>query len=282
MEKEAVNEKIRKELNLNSDFNSDIPVNIHTLKSGKEWKKSAAEANDFPFLWDSIWKENEIALLFADSNIGKSIYAMQMAFKIAESQKVIYFDYEMDETSFHNRTSDKNGVKCAIPSLFFRCEPNRDVFLSKNAESIIVNDIVDMAKENKAKVIIIDNITYICKSSSSAASISYLVYKLKKYQKELGLSILLIAHTAKRNPKWSITQNDLAGNKRLFNFMDSVFALGQSAQKTNLRYLKQLKSRNGRIIYGEQNVMLLEKKFSDGWLHFEPRGFDKEESSQIV
>ena len=42
-----------------------------------------------------------------------------------------------------------------------------------------------------------------------------------------------------------ITSNDLAGSKRLYNFFDSVFAIGKSAQDGGLRYVKQLKVRYG-------------------------------------
>ena len=44
-----------------------------------------------------------------------------------------------------------------------------------------------------------------------------------------------------------LSQNDLAGNKKLFNFMDSVFAIGQSVNDENLQYLKQLKSRETEL-----------------------------------
>ena len=73
-----------------------------------------------------------------------------------------------------------------------------------------------------------------------------------------------------------LSQNDLAGNKKLFNFMDSVFAIGQSVNDENLQYLKQLKSRGDRIEYGADNVILLERTFSDNWLHFETIGYDRE------
>lgn len=58
--------------------------------------------------------------------------------------------------------------------------------------------------------------------------------------------------------------------------MDSVFAIGQSVDDENLQYLKQLKSRGDRIEYGADNVILLERTFSDNWLHFETIGYDRE------
>ncbi len=51
-----------------------------------------------------------------------------------------------------------------------------------------------------------------------------------------------------------ITQNDLAGSKKLYNFFDSVFSIGFSAKDQNLRYLKQLKVRYGDYTYNADNV----------------------------
>lgn len=52
---------------------------------------------------------------------------------------------------------------------------------------------------------------------------------LNNLKKRYGLSILVLAHTPKRSMECPITSNDLAGSKRLYNFFDSVFAIGKSA-----------------------------------------------------
>lgn len=105
---------------------------------------------------------------------------------------------------------------------------------------------------------------------------SVLMYKLKQLKKKYGLSLLILAHTPKRNLHNPLTQNDLAGSKKLFNFTDSVFAIGQSVKDRNIQYLKQLKSRGGEIEYGEENVILMERSFSGNYLHFETVGYDSE------
>lgn len=55
-----------------------------------------------------------------------------------------------------------------------------------------------------------------------------------------------------------ITSNDLAGSKRLYNFFDSVFPIGKSAQDNGLRYVKQLKVRYGTHSYDADNVIIYE------------------------
>lgn len=78
----------------------------------------------------------------------------------------------------------------------------------------------------------------------------------------------MIAHTPKRDPSRPITQNDLAGSKRLYNFFDSAFAIGMSGRDNRLRYVKQLKARSCEIQYGGDNVLLYEIVKTDGFLRF--------------
>lgn len=66
----------------------------------------------------------------------------------------------------------------------------------------------------------------------------------------------------------SITQNDLAGSKKLYNFFDSVFAIGKSAKDENLRYIKQLKVRYGNFEYGGNNVIVCTIEKADDFLRF--------------
>ena len=78
--------------------------------------------------------------------------------------------------------------------------------------------------------------------------------RLMKLKKKYGWSVLVLAHTPKRAMTNPITQNDLAGSKKLYNFFDSVFSIGFSAKDANLRYLKQLKVRYGDYTYNADNV----------------------------
>ena len=66
----------------------------------------------------------------------------------------------------------------------------------------------------------------------------------------------------------SITSNDLAGSKRLYNFFDSVFVIGKSALDGGLRYVKQLKVRYGTFSYDADNVIVYEIEKTDAFLQF--------------
>ena len=73
-----------------------------------------------------------------------------------------------------------------------------------------------------------------------------------------------------------ITQNDLAGSKKLYNFFDSVFAIGQSAKDKRLRYVKQVKVRAGAFKYDSSNVIVYEIEKMGDFLVFEFKEFATE------
>ena len=107
-----------------------------------------------------------------------------------------------------------------------------------------------------------------------------LVMRLIDMKRRKNLSLLLIAHTPKRMLTSPLTQNDLAGSKRIINFMDSAFAIGRSATDEHLRYIKQVKVRNGAVEYGADSVLLCEMDTEGGWLHFRDLG-TVEERTQL-
>src|SRR5699024_9805120 len=84
-----------------------------------------------------------------------------------------------------------------------------------------------------------------------------------------NLTILLIAHTPKRDVYRPIQLEDLAGSKALSNFADVVFCIGESIKGPNIRYIKQLKNRNYPIEYDEKNVLACEVKKENNFLQFE-------------
>ena len=249
---------------------------IHIVKSADEWLRIGKSEPERKTLWLDIWNEKEICILFADSNIGKSIYAVQMGCHIAETHKVVYFDYEMDAHDFSKRFCTPGTERFTIPSNFRRCQPDSRIFLSKDAENVIMMDIERVVRIEKPEVIIIDNITFISANSQNSKAALILMYKLKLLQNKYNLAILVLAHTPKRNNINPITQNDMAGSKKLLNFIDSCFTIAQSAVDPGIQYLKQIKARGGEIRYNTNNVLLMQRTFSDGWLHFESRHTDSE------
>ncbi len=92
-----------------------------------------------------------------------------------------------------------------------------------------------------------------------------------------ALSVLVLAHTPKRNTNAPLTQNSLAGSKKIANFMDSIFALGTSKKdRPSSRYIKQIKVRSCELTYGEDNVIEARIAKEDTFLHMVPTGYGSE------
>jgi ERCC4-type nuclease len=83
-----------------------------------------------------------------------------------------------------------------------------------------------------------------------------LMKQLKSLKEKYQLSILILAHTPKRDLSRPITNNDLAGSKMLINFCDSAFTIGKSTMDPSFRYIKQIKVRNAEEKYGAENVIV--------------------------
>ena len=75
---------------------------------------------------------------------------------------------------------------------------------------------------------------------------------LKAIKEDLGISILVLAHTPKRTIARPLTENDLAGSKNLANFADNLFAIGRSPHGPDIRYIKPIKIRNSAPLLPEE------------------------------
>ena len=246
------------ELDRCSQLAESIPTNIglFLIKSANQTIKEAALRPNPNALWLSLWYEGECCCLFADSNLGKSIYAVQIATQIAESQKVLYFDFELSDKQFQLRYTDAQGNLYQFPKNLYRVEINRDSLGAGDFEEAVITNLEEAAKQTNAKVFIIDNITYLSIATEKGDAAGSLMMRLMHLKRKYDLSLLILAHTPKRALSNPITQNDLAGSKKLYNFFDSVFAIGKSAKDSNLRYIKQLKVRFGSYEYDADNVIV--------------------------
>ena len=80
--------------------------------------------------------------------------------------------------------------------------------------------------------------------------------RLKEFNANYNVSLLVVSHTPKRLAHSPLDQNSMAGSKMLLNFCDSCFAIGYGNTPKG-RYLKQIKSRSSEIVYHAGNVALL-------------------------
>lgn len=259
-----------------ADATDDDNRELFIYSTARECCENSSAVPNPESLWAGMWHEGEISCLFADSNLGKSIYAVQIAEHISRSQKVIYFDFEMSEKQFQRRYFDEETGECyAFNRNLIRAEIdisaiNQDEY--DHFEEVVISQIERLCNRLNAKVAIIDNISYLCSATDNSEMASRLMIQFMQLKKRTNISMLVLAHTPKRSLTSPLGQNDIAGSKKLFNFFDSVFAIGRSGKDEELRYIKHIKSRATQILYGSDNVMLTEIRKDGNWLHFETIG----------
>ncbi len=261
-----------------SQVQSGMPENVGVMNI-KTANRTILEASQKPTprsLWDCFWYEGELSCLFADSNVGKSILAVQIADRIAQTDNVLYLDFELSEKQFQLRYTNEHGNLYSFPERLYRVSLDCDSLLDANFEEAIIGSIEQMALQTGCRIFIVDNLIYLCCAMEKGDAAGRLMIQLNNLKKKYGLSLLVLAHTPKRSLDCPITSNDLAGSKRLYNFFDSVFAIGKSAQDGSLRYVKQLKVRYGTYSYDGDNVIIYEIEKVDCFLQFVHRGYSTE------
>ena len=252
-------------------------IGMFTVKTANRTLADASLRPNPDPLYHELWYEGEVCCLFSDSNLGKSIYAVQMAEDIALTQNVLLVDCELSDKQFQMRYTDPVTQELhPFPAGLYRAEINPMSLDVKDYEEKILAHIEEAMLRLNCKVAIIDNLTYLCNSSDKGVDAGIFMMKLMNLKKRYGWSLLIIAHTPKRSLSAPTTQNDLAGSKKLYNFFDSVFAIGKSAKDNRLRYVKQLKVRAGEFRYDADNVLVYEIEKTDGYVHFVFKEFASE------
>lgn len=289
---EVLSNVIDKAMTASNNIVKNENIGLFTIKTGNEWIEEAKSRPVPKKLFGELWFEGELCILFADSNVGKSILAVQIAdsiskkkeiqpFKLeAEKHAVLYLDFELGSKQFETRYSKNFDEHYYFDNGFIRIEQNSDADLPLNTDyhTYVLNSLEWSIVNTGAKTIIIDNLTYLTSGNESAKDALPLMKKLKALKSKYDLSMLVLAHTPKRDMSKAITKNDLAGSKMLMNFCDSSFTIGQSSADSNLRYIKQIKQRNIEEIYGAENVCVCQIVKPHNFLEFEFLKFDEEKT----
>lgn len=271
---------------------------LFTVKTASRWIEQAKTRPIPKMLFGEFWFEGELCILFADTNLGKSILAVQIGNSISQGepirgyklethkQPILYFDFELSDKQFENRYSIKFEQHYSFDINFIRVEINPDAIIPEGQtfEDYLNHSLERSILETGAKVLIIDNLTYLKNETEKAKDALPLMKHLKALKCKYGLSILVLAHTPKRDLSKPITRNDLQGSKMLINFCDSSFAIGESSNDKNTRYIKQIKARNTEIIYDTENVCIchIEKPYNFLQFEFLNFGTEREHLKQIT
>lgn len=264
-------------------------VSLLRVRTGQQCLQDARNKAVPKMLFDELWHEGELCFLFADTNVGKSIWAVQIANSIskgipipgfrleAKKQLVFYLDFELGDKQFQRRYSFDYEDEYPFDDNFQRIVINPNFTDYHDFETELFKGLERLLKEGHCLVLIVDNITFLkTQSNETAKDALPLMRKLIELKNKYGLSMLILAHTPKRNQANPITINDLAGSKHLANFADSIFAIGISAQDNQKRYLKQIKARATEKIFDADNVVICKIAKPHNFLEFQFLGYDDE------
>lgn len=295
---QAITDNIPFDYNLIDHPGNNPEVEMFLVKDANKWLEDSKSRPIPQMLFDKLWFEHELCILFADTNLGKSILAVQIADGIsrgvsilslpmeATAQKVLYFDFELSDKQFEARYSNNYTDHYTFSNNLIRIEINPDAKMEEGDtfEDWLTRSIIAVIERENAKIVIIDNLTYLRQGTENAKDALPLMKDLKELKNKYDLSILVLAHTPKRNLSNPITRNDLQGSKMLINFCDSCFAVGESTQGKNTRYIKQIKQRNCEPVYDAKNVIVCEICKPDNFLQFRflSYGYESEHLRQLT
>lgn len=270
-------EGIANELSIDATSNN---IGLFAYQTANEAIQQALLQPNPLYLYDVLIQEGEVIILFADTGVGKTIYAMQSAIHIANNgRRVLFLDLELSKKQFQKRYTNDNGIPFTMPENLYRVGYSRLTTVPKDIsysdyffESL--NGLIDTLQPN---VIYIDNLTKLSAGDTDSAKASIPILEgLNKIKSEYKITIIAIEHNKKVDTSRPIQLNDLQGSKMKSNLVDSVFTIGRSSRDKNLRYLKQVKVRDGELRYDTDNVLTLEISKDKGYLCFTTIGMESE------
>ena len=239
-------------------------------------------------LFGECWLEGELAVLTAPAGMGKSLLAVQIAESIArgaaiepfalssKQQSVLYIDLKLADKQFEMRYAREYEPEQGeflkrhyrFSDRFHRVEIDINRPLPEGCSSfaeVLPPIIKKLVARTHAKVVVIDDITCLRTSVYGYQETPPLMRELKRLQRELGLSILVLASDPGRDVSRTPTSLRL-----LDRFADNVFTIGRSTDDTGYRYIKHIRSQSTDVIHDATHVAaFVIKRLDDNFLGFD-------------
>lgn len=220
--------ELQDDIDTNIDkLNNEHEAGILRVRSGNR-RMSDAQSQPIPEnLYHGLMYGGELTILFADTGIGKSIYAFQIAVEIAQKgNSVLYVDLELSDKQFQARYSENYKNPFIFPDNIHFADISLDGVIPDGwtYEDYFIESLISEVKRTGIKIIIIDNMTKIVSTDTDKANTAKpLMDRLIALKREYGLTLLLLEHTRKTDMYRPVSINDLQGSKMKVNFADSVF-----------------------------------------------------------
>ena len=247
--------------------NSNIRKTVFISKNANQLIEDAKKEPMPKKLVGDLIYENEQTILFASTNLGKSILATQMAIAVASGESldlgngmilinevgivpVLFFDFELSDRQFLKRIGDLK-----LPDNLFISKVERGEVLQGKPKEIF-NQLKEEAESVGAKFIIVDNISKIgnkLEEADNAIDFMSALWDLARFE---DYTVLIISHTPKINRKEPITSDSISGSSKIAALTDSIIGINEFvSEKEGQVYIKQIKTRNDVIKYGKSNVI---------------------------
>jgi RecA-family ATPase len=254
------------------------------------WLNEAKAQPPITSLLDVFWLSGELAFLFGSTNVGKTIFGVQIADAISKGAKiqgfdgvqtpmrVCYFDFELSARQFLKRYSDGSGNIHNFSQNFLRAEIDANAEIPKGIsfQDYILAQIEQTIIEHRIEAAVIDNLTALLSNITETKDALELMHKLRLLKLRQNISMLVLSHSPKRDLSRPITKHDMVGSMHLLNLCDSAFCIGESVKESNVRYVKQVKTRSAEFRYDSENVATFRVAKNGCYLCFEHIGFDDE------
>ena len=230
----------------------------------RTFKEVIADKNNFKepgaVLGDFI-KEGELSVIGVAANSSETAFCYDVAFANASGlchweepvsdkiRKTLCVDFELSDSQIARRYANvPDFVSCSVR----RAHPVSSAHGCSPEDTI--RNIEKLVEENRPELVIIDDLGALTGNAVSVSVVKKTMEGLKHIRESFGLTMILVAHFRKRN------------------YTDSIVAIGSSVEGTEIKYLKQLKTRSAQKM-SEVAVMCLEDV---PWLHFDFIRFDDE------
>ena len=105
-------------------------------------------------------------------------------------------------------TDEETNERHVFPVHFLRAEIDPASLEGVDMSEAVLQSI-EIAVQRGIRKVFIDNLTFICRDAEKAVTAAELMIRLARFKKMYDLTMVVIAHTPKRDSGFPLTQNDL-------------------------------------------------------------------------
>ena len=105
-------------------------------------------------------------------------------------------------------TDEETNERHVFPVHFLRAEIDPASLEGVDMSEAVLQSI-EIAAQRGIRKVFIDNLTFICRDAEKAVTAAELMIRLARLKKMYDLTMVVIAHTPKRDSGFPLTQNDL-------------------------------------------------------------------------